>query len=80
MDRRHRYSRHACAASHLLYVARAHAREIYDSGIKILRFDVIERFVHWLTGVSFVIFGITGLNITFGLNPATAIDVATGIQ
>ena len=37
-----------------------------DSGIKILRFDVIERFVHWLTGVSFVILGITGLNITFG--------------
>ena len=36
------------------------------SGRKILRFNVFERFVHWLTGVAFVILGITGLNITFG--------------
>src|SRR5664279_570010 len=36
------------------------------SGRKILRFNVFERFVHWLTGVTFVILGITGLNITFG--------------
>jgi formate dehydrogenase subunit gamma len=36
------------------------------SGRTILRFNVFERFVHWLTGVSFVILGITGLNISFG--------------
>ena len=36
------------------------------SGINILRFDGLERFVHWLTAVTFVILGITGLNITFG--------------
>jgi formate dehydrogenase subunit gamma len=36
------------------------------SGRKILRFNVFERFVHWLTAVTFVILGITGLNITFG--------------
>ena len=36
------------------------------SGINILRFDVLERFVHWLTAVTFVILGLTGLNITFG--------------
>ena len=36
------------------------------SGRKILRFKVFERFVHWLTGVAFVILGLTGLNITFG--------------
>jgi formate dehydrogenase subunit gamma len=36
------------------------------SGRKILRFNVFERFVHWLTGVTFVILGLTGLNITFG--------------
>jgi len=36
------------------------------SGIKIVRFDVFERFVHWLTAVTFVVLGITGLNITFG--------------
>ena len=31
-----------------------------------MRFNVFERFVHWLTAFSFVILGITGLNITFG--------------
>ena len=36
------------------------------SGRKILRFSVFERFVHWLTGVAFVILGLTGLNMTFG--------------
>ncbi len=36
------------------------------SGRTILRFNVFERFVHWLTAVSFVILAITGLNITFG--------------
>src|SRR5450759_2069580 len=36
------------------------------SGRKILRFNVFERFVHWLTAVTFVILAITGLNITFG--------------
>jgi len=36
------------------------------SGRTIMRFNVFERFVHWLTAVSFVILGITGLNITFG--------------
>jgi formate dehydrogenase subunit gamma len=36
------------------------------SGKRILRFDAFERFSHWLTAVSFVILGLTGLNITFG--------------
>jgi formate dehydrogenase subunit gamma len=36
------------------------------SGVKILRFKAFERFSHWLTAVSFVILGLTGLNITFG--------------
>jgi len=36
------------------------------SGQKILRFKVFERFSHWLTAVSFVVLGLTGLNITFG--------------
>lgn len=36
------------------------------SGKKILRFDAVERFSHWLTAVSFVLLGLTGLNITFG--------------
>jgi formate dehydrogenase subunit gamma len=36
------------------------------SGQKILRFKTFERISHWLTAVSFVILGLTGLNITFG--------------
>jgi formate dehydrogenase subunit gamma len=36
------------------------------SGTKIRRFNAFERFSHWLTAVSFVVLGLTGLNITFG--------------
>jgi formate dehydrogenase subunit gamma len=36
------------------------------SGRKVLRFKTVERFAHWLTATSFVVLGITGLNITFG--------------
>src|ERR1700730_956276 len=36
------------------------------SGQKVHRFSAFERFSHWLTAVSFVVLGLTGLNITFG--------------
>ena len=36
------------------------------SGRTILRFNTLERSVHWLTAVSFVILALSGLNITFG--------------
>ena len=36
------------------------------SGQKIMRFRAFERFSHWLTAASFVVLGLTGLNITFG--------------
>jgi formate dehydrogenase subunit gamma len=36
------------------------------SGQKIERFTGFERFVHWLTATSFIILGLTGLNIRFG--------------
>ena len=36
------------------------------SGLTVVRFKAIERFSHWLTAVSFVVLGLTGLNITFG--------------
>ncbi len=36
------------------------------TGIKIRRFNVIERFIHWLTAVSFIVLAITGLNYVFG--------------
>ncbi|MEI9803254.1 MAG: formate dehydrogenase subunit gamma [Pseudolabrys sp.] len=40
--------------------------EAGPSGRMILRFKVIERVVHWLVAISFVVLAITGLNITFG--------------
>jgi formate dehydrogenase subunit gamma len=36
------------------------------SGRKVRRFNVFERFSHWLTATSFVVLALTGLNITFG--------------
>ena len=36
------------------------------SGRTIVRFNAFERFTHWLTASTFVVLGITGLNITFG--------------
>src|SRR5689334_7741982 len=36
------------------------------AGKKILRFNGLERFSHWLTAISFVVLALTGLNITFG--------------
>jgi formate dehydrogenase subunit gamma len=36
------------------------------SGRKVVRFTGFERFSHWLTAASFVLLGLTGLNITFG--------------
>jgi formate dehydrogenase subunit gamma len=36
------------------------------SGQRIIRFKALERFSHWLTAVSFVVLGLTGLNVTFG--------------
>jgi formate dehydrogenase subunit gamma len=38
------------------------------SGRTIVRFSALERFVHWMTAVCFIILAITGLNITFGKN------------
>jgi formate dehydrogenase subunit gamma len=36
------------------------------SGRKVPRFSGFERFVHWVTATSFVVLGLTGLNVTFG--------------
>ena len=36
------------------------------SGRRMVRFTAFERFSHWLTAGSFVVLGLTGLNITFG--------------
>lgn len=36
------------------------------SGQVITRFGGLDRFAHWLTAVSFILLGLTGLNLTFG--------------
>jgi formate dehydrogenase subunit gamma len=48
------------------------------SGRTIVRFNALERFVHWMTASCFIILAISGLNITFGrplllplMNPET---------
>jgi formate dehydrogenase subunit gamma len=52
------------------------------SGQKVLRFRAFERFSHWLTAGSFVVLGLTGLNITFGkivLLPLLGAEAFSGI-
>jgi formate dehydrogenase subunit gamma len=52
------------------------------SGTKVQRFNAFERFSHWLTAVSFVVLGLTGLNITFGkilLLPVIGPDAFSGL-
>jgi formate dehydrogenase subunit gamma len=36
------------------------------SGRTVVRFNMLERFVHWLTATCFIILALSGLNITFG--------------
>jgi formate dehydrogenase subunit gamma len=36
------------------------------AGVTIVRFNVFERFVHWMTATCFIILALSGLNITFG--------------
>ncbi len=36
------------------------------SGRKIVRFNALERVVHWLTATCFIVLAISGLNVTFG--------------
>jgi formate dehydrogenase subunit gamma len=51
----------------LFYIVRGRIRmEGGRSGVTITRFKFIERFGHWLTAVSFIALGLTGLNLTFG--------------
>jgi formate dehydrogenase subunit gamma len=38
----------------------------HESGRKILRFNLFERFTHWMTASSFIVLAITGLNYFFG--------------
>jgi formate dehydrogenase subunit gamma len=37
-----------------------------ESGVKIPRFNALERFTHWSTATAFIVLSITGLNYVFG--------------
>lgn len=51
----------------LFFVLRGRIRiEAGPSRRQILRFGGFDRFVHWLTATSFIVLGLTGLNVTFG--------------
>src|SRR5690349_13460877 len=55
------------AAIVIFYLARGMVRlDSGRSGRTIVRFNVYERFVHWMTATCFIILAISGLNITFG--------------
>ena len=57
----------ACLGLTAFYLWRGMVRiDSGRSGIKIVRFNAFERFVHWMTATSFIVLAITGLNITFG--------------
>ena len=51
----------------IFYLVRGQVKlEAGRSGRKIVRFNMHERFVHWMTATCFIILAISGLNITFG--------------
>jgi formate dehydrogenase subunit gamma len=51
----------------VFYLTRGMIRlESGRSGRTIVRFNAVERFVHWMTATCFIVQAITGLNITFG--------------
>ena len=51
----------------LFYLIRGMVRiEGGRSGRTVVRFNGFERFVHWMTAVSFLVLAVSGLNITFG--------------
>src|SRR6201994_754257 len=51
----------------IFYLIRGMVRlESGRSGRTIVRFNGIERFVHWMTATCFIVLAISGLNITFG--------------
>lgn len=51
----------------LFYFIRGRIRtQAPETNIKILRFNALERLVHWTTATAFIVLAITGLNFIFG--------------
>ncbi|MEN8197227.1 MAG: formate dehydrogenase subunit gamma, partial [Pseudomonadota bacterium] len=67
----------------LFYAVRGRIRiEAGVSGKTVERFNFLERLAHWLTAVSFIVLGLTGLNLLYGrdvLLPLLGADVFSAI-
>ncbi len=51
----------------VFYLTRGIVRiEAGRSAVNIVRFNALERFIHWITATCFIILALSGLNITFG--------------
>ena len=51
----------------LFYFYRGRIRtQAHESGVKLLRFNALERLTHWVTATAFIILALTGLNFIFG--------------
>ncbi|MDX2266032.1 MAG: formate dehydrogenase subunit gamma [Hyphomicrobiales bacterium] len=51
----------------LFYLVRGRVRLSKGfSGVKLIRFNAFDRFIHWLTATSFIILALSGLNLVFG--------------
>ena len=58
----------------LFYLLRGKIRiDAGPSALRILRFNGLERFAHWLSATTFIILAITGANITFGRSLLTPV-------
>jgi formate dehydrogenase subunit gamma len=68
----------------LFYFTRGMVKiEAGRSGRKVVRFNPVERVVHWMTATCFIILALTGLNITFGkalLLPLIGPDAFTALS
>ena len=66
------------AALVIFYLTRGMVKiERGRSGRVVVRFNALERFVHWMTATCFIILALSGLNITFGkslLAPVIGLD------
>jgi formate dehydrogenase subunit gamma len=50
-----------------VYLMKGRVRnDLPPAGVKITRFNALERFTHWMTATAFIILAITGLNYVFG--------------
>ena len=61
----------------LFYFIRGRIRtQAPESGVKILRFNTLERFTHWMTATAFIVLGITGPELRLRQAAADAADRA----